>query len=231
MYLYGVDPAAPTDKLYEIEKVFAANLPVDPQTGSRLSYGVLRNEVVVIFVPERFPHRRLQVFLKLWSNPMSVLLNIGLDQIALGYNGEDVLMLPRAARALVTGYTTWTMDLTHLETLSHRQLAQDQYLFKYAEQGYGLRILPSYMDTLSETPVSVRTTMEPNVDESMLPRDPLNVFLREERARIAWWIASKNETFLLPFEDRLDAFKESMSSDFEDIEASEHQSRMPSATA
>ncbi|CAD6923634.1 unnamed protein product [Tilletia controversa] len=176
LYLWGLTADQANAKLLEIEKVFASNLPLDEGTGKPIKYAVLRNLQTITFVPERYPYRRVQVILKLCLNPMAILLNFDLDQVAVGYTGDEVWMLPRASRALVTGYTTFTMDLIH----------------GYGERGYGLRFLPSYIEALPTVPLNQKTTTEKNVPEELLPRDELNVTLREERARVAWWLASHN---------------------------------------
>ncbi|KAK7065057.1 hypothetical protein R3P38DRAFT_3420468 [Favolaschia claudopus] len=50
------------------------------------------------------------VVLKLVRSPRAVLLNFDLDICAMGWDGSDVWMLPRAARALETGYIVFTMN-------------------------------------------------------------------------------------------------------------------------
>lgn len=48
----------------------------------------------------KYPARRIQIVLKLISNPKEVLLNFDLDPCSLGFDGEELWLLPRAARAL-----------------------------------------------------------------------------------------------------------------------------------
>lgn len=48
----------------------------------------------------KYPARRIQIVLKLVSNPKEVLLNFDLDPCSLGFDGEELWLLPRAARAL-----------------------------------------------------------------------------------------------------------------------------------
>lgn len=57
-----------------------------------------------------FPTRRLQVVLKLVKNPLEILLNFDLDQCGLGYDGEELYMLPRAARAIESTYKHPPLD-------------------------------------------------------------------------------------------------------------------------
>ncbi|KAE8251783.1 hypothetical protein A4X13_0g3845 [Tilletia indica] len=203
LYLYGLTVDQANAKLQEIEKVFLANLPVDKDTGKQIKHAILRNSQTITFVPERYPFRRVQVVLKLCPNPMAILLNFDLDQVAIGYSGDEVWMLPRASRALVTGFTTFTMDLIHGSFLAPRKASQDRRIFKYGKRGYGLRFLPSYIATLRTVSLDERTTTERDVPEESLPRDELHVTLREERARVSWWLAQRNHFFKMPFEKRL----------------------------
>ncbi|KAE8213246.1 hypothetical protein CF327_g3198 [Tilletia walkeri] len=202
LYLYGLTVDQANAKLQEIEKVFLVNLPVDKDTGMQIKHAILRNSQTITFVPERYPFRRVQVVLKLCPNPMAILLNFDLDQVAIGYTGDEVWMLPRASRALVTGFTTFTMDLIHGSFLAPRKASQDRRIFKYGKRGYGLRFLPSYIATLRTVPLDERTTTERDMPEESLPRDELHVTLREERARVSWWLAQRNQIFKMPFEKR-----------------------------
>ncbi|KZV86223.1 hypothetical protein EXIGLDRAFT_622192, partial [Exidia glandulosa HHB12029] len=72
-----------------------------------------------------YPVRRVQIVLKLVSSPREVLLNFDLDIVAAAFDGKDVWMLPRCVRAL------------------------ESIVFKYANKGFGIRILPSYIAALS----------------------------------------------------------------------------------
>ncbi|KAE8270438.1 hypothetical protein A4X09_0g1887 [Tilletia walkeri] len=202
LYVWGLTADQANTKLQEIEKVFVSNLPADKDTGKPIQYAVLRNSQTITFMPGKYPYRRVQVVLKLCPNPMAILLNFDLDQVAIGYTGDEVWMLPRASRALITGYTTFTMDLIHGSFLAPRKATQDQRVFKYAERGYGLRFLPSYLEALGTVPLNQRTTTENNVPEESLLRDELSVTMRGERARVAWWLAHRFGAFTSPLDKR-----------------------------
>ncbi|CAD6898881.1 unnamed protein product [Tilletia controversa] len=202
LYLWGITVDQANAKLQDIEKVFVSNLPLDKDTGKPIKHAVLRTLTNITFLAERFPYRRVSIDLKIFSNPMAILMEFDLDQDAIGYTGDEVWMLPRASRALVTGYSTFTMDLVHESFIDPRKATQDQKVFKYGERGYGLRFHPSYIETLPTVPLNEKTTTEKNVPEESLPRDELNVTLREERARVAWWLASHNWKFQLPLQER-----------------------------
>ena len=66
----------------------------------------------------------------------------------MAFDGTRVLMLPRCARALETGYSVFTMDLIWGHRLGNRRETQTCRVLKYADRGFGLRILPSYVRSL-----------------------------------------------------------------------------------
>lgn len=132
LYIYGLNAEEAMAKVMHIEEVFVRNLPsaAAPTSASgdgvgnsspSLPYGVLRNSKTITLVPQ-YPHRRVQIILKLLSNPMETLLNFDLDPAAVAYDGQEVWMLPRAARSIVTGYTVFSMDLIQGKTRPAEQL-------------------------------------------------------------------------------------------------------------
>jgi hypothetical protein len=139
MYIYGLTAKEANEKVKEIYEVWAGNLP--PGNRQRL---VIKNARTITFLSD-YPSRRIQIVLKSLASPTAVLLNFDLDPCALGFDGTDVLMLPRCARALETGYSTFTMDLIWGHHLGDRRSTQDIRVFKYANRGFGIRILPSYV--------------------------------------------------------------------------------------
>lgn len=79
------------------------------------------------------------------ASPADVLLNFDLDPCAIGFTGTDVFLLPRCARALETGYTVFTTDLVEGHHLGDRCETQLPRIYKYADRGFGIRILPQYL--------------------------------------------------------------------------------------
>ncbi|KAJ7016580.1 hypothetical protein C8F04DRAFT_1281023 [Mycena alexandri] len=144
VYLYGLGLEAANAKLEHLFKTFRANLPRGTPTL------VVRNSKTVTFY-SRYPLRRVQVVLKLVKSPRAVLLNFDLDVCAMGWDGSELWMLPRTARALETGFNVFTMNLIQGHYLSERRATQEQRVFKYANRGYGIRILPSYVASLEES--------------------------------------------------------------------------------
>ncbi|PVF98266.1 hypothetical protein CPB86DRAFT_362005 [Serendipita vermifera] len=143
IYIYGLDPLQVNKKIEHLFTVFKNNLPEDAPIL------VVRNSKTISFI-SNFPRRRFQIILKIVKNPAEVLLNFDLDICAMGFDGENVYMLPRAARALETGYNVFTMDMVQGHYLGTRRATQEQRVFKYASKGYGIRVLPSYLEALKQ---------------------------------------------------------------------------------
>jgi hypothetical protein len=102
----------------------------------------VRNSKTITFYAD-YPMRRIQIVLKLAKTPRDVLLNFDLDICAMGWDGSNVWMLPRAARAIestwfcvfnlsvlttqrTAGFNTFTMNLIHGHYLSERRATQPQ---------------------------------------------------------------------------------------------------------
>ncbi len=144
IYIYGLTPKEANEKVKHIYQVWKSNLPADNKQQL-----VVKNSKTINLLAD-YPNRRVQIVLKLIHSPTQVLLNFDLDACALGFNGKEVLMLPRCARALETGYSTFTMDLIWGHHLGDRRATQEIRVFKYADRGFGMRILPSYVRSLEE---------------------------------------------------------------------------------
>ena len=141
IYIHGLSPADAEKKAFEIEEVWRRNLPDDSHTL------VTQNHKTITFTPS-YPNRRLQIILKALPNPTAILLNFDLDICALAFNGSNVMMLPRCARAIETGYSMFTMDLIWGSHLSDRRSTQEARVLKYADRGFGIRFLPSHENLL-----------------------------------------------------------------------------------
>ncbi|KDQ08376.1 hypothetical protein BOTBODRAFT_179872 [Botryobasidium botryosum FD-172 SS1] len=143
IYLYGLAPKEANQKIGHIFKVFHTNLK------PRAPALVVRNSKTITLF-SNYPTKRIQIVLKLVRDPKEVLLNFDLDICSIGWDGKEAWMLPRAVRALETGYNVFTMNLINGHYLGDRRATQDQRVFKYANKGYGIRILPSYTENLSK---------------------------------------------------------------------------------
>lgn len=141
IYIHGLSPADAEKKAFEIEEVWRRNLPDDSHTL------VTQNHKTITFIPS-YPNRRLQIILKALRDLTAILLNFDLDICALAFNGSNVMMLPRCARAIETGYSMFTMDLIWGSHLSDRRSTQEARVLKYADRGFGIRFLPSHENLL-----------------------------------------------------------------------------------
>ncbi|KAL9933368.1 hypothetical protein V8E36_007544 [Tilletia maclaganii] len=193
IFMVGLSPDKCLAKVKHIEQVIAANLP-PREDGS--SYAVVRTASTITFCPADPAYRRIQVVLRVFPNPMSVLLDFDLDQVTVGRAGDEVYMLPRCARSIITGYTVFTMDLVQGSWLTPRSATYPSRIYKYSYRGYGVRFLASYLAALPTVPLSEATTDDASVWEGSLPRDELSVTLREERLRMRWWIAQQQQRAL-----------------------------------
>lgn len=144
LYIYGLSPEDANRKVEEVHDKWVHNLPATAQTKL-----IVKSAKTMNFLSS-YPHRRIQISLKLLPSPTDVLLNFDLDACAIGFDGSRVLMLPRCARAIETGYSVFTMDLVWGNHLGDGKVSHKSRIFKYADRGFGLRILPSYGRSLEE---------------------------------------------------------------------------------
>ena len=144
VYIYDLDAEGANKKVEEIYTVWSNNLP--PTNRQKL---VVKNTRTINFLAD-YPNRRVQIILQLLQSPTQVLLNFDLDACAIGFDGKQVLMLPRCARAIETGYSVFTMDLIWGDYLGGRKATRETRVLKYANEGFGLRILPSYANSLED---------------------------------------------------------------------------------
>ncbi|KAJ3752207.1 hypothetical protein EV360DRAFT_88970 [Lentinula raphanica] len=180
LYIHGLDVESANDKIQQIAEVYQRNLG-----SANAPFLVVRNTQTITLYSE-WPKRRVQIVLKLVKSPREVLLNFDLDICAVGWDGKQVWMLPRFVRALETGTNVFTMDLVNGHYLGDRKATRDQRIFKYADRGYGIRIIPRYTDFLqfpySDSPQSAETV----VGEGLRVKElPLSLPLVASQAR-AW---------------------------------------------
>ncbi|KAI4211607.1 MAG: hypothetical protein LQ351_005648 [Letrouitia transgressa] len=142
IYLYGLTPMQATAKVEEIYRVWKANLP-----SSNNESLVQKTPDTIEFIADYIGHG-IYIVTKLFQTPLDILLNFDLDALAVGFDGSQVTMLPRCARAIETGYSVFTMDLIRRHHPSNRQPTYGLRISRHADRGFGLRILPSYIKAL-----------------------------------------------------------------------------------
>ncbi|KAL0578669.1 hypothetical protein V5O48_003335 [Marasmius crinis-equi] len=143
LYLWGLNINEANKRIEHVAQIYQENLP------HGAPFVAARNSQTITLYSS-WPTKRVQIILKLVDNPREVLLNFDLDPCAVGYDGLNVWMLPRFVRALETGYTTFTMDLIHGHYLGDRKATRDDRVFKYANKGFGIRMLPSYLSSCGD---------------------------------------------------------------------------------
>lgn len=142
LYLYGMSAEDANTKVEHVYDTWVRNLPSNAK-----DHLVVKNAKTITLLPA-YPHRRIQIVLKLLPSPTDILLNFDLDACAVGFDGSQVRMLPRSVRALETGYSVFSMDLVWGHHLRERRATQASRTFKYADRGFGIRFLPSYARSL-----------------------------------------------------------------------------------
>ncbi|KAF9516903.1 hypothetical protein BS47DRAFT_1359908 [Hydnum rufescens UP504] len=150
IYIYDLNAKQANAKVEHIFQVWKSNLP----PAARDKTLVVRNSRTITFFSQ-YPIKRVQIVMKLVKSPKHVLLNFDLDVCSMGWDGQEVWLLPRAVRALETGYNVFTMNMIEGHYLGERRATQEQRVFKYADKGYGIRILPSYLEALSGFEASI----------------------------------------------------------------------------
>ncbi|KAF8316563.1 hypothetical protein DL93DRAFT_2154628 [Clavulina sp. PMI_390] len=155
LYIYGLDIFEANRKLEHVFEVWTQNLPDYARETTR----VLRNSRTITFLA-KYPVKRVQVVLMLVKSPLEVLLNFDLDICCMGYDGKKVLMLPKAARALETGYNVLNMDWIHGDWLARRKPSIPNRVFKYADKGFGVRVIPVHLDASGLSVDILRTIAE-----------------------------------------------------------------------
>lgn len=155
IFLYGLNATQANLKLRQIETLWKSNL--DPNA----EVCVLRNESKVEFRVNR-PYKSAHVALTISQSPTEILSRFHLDAYAIGYDGSQVLMIPRCARAIETGYSIFTTDLFmphHLydqfDICSSRKMKD---LFEHAALGFGIRILPRHAKSLESSALEVASS-------------------------------------------------------------------------
>ena len=174
LYLYDLTPEEANLKVEEIYKIWSGNLWSN--SGSNSPHIVVKNAQTINLIPQ-YPSRRIQIILKLLHSPLQSLLRIDLDACAAGFDGSRVFMLPRCARAIETGYSVFTLDLIWGHRLASRRESQENRVFKYADRGFGLRILPSYCRSLGKDlgGMTLSDVKDSSIDGNEVPTGPTRV--------------------------------------------------------
>ena len=153
VFIYGVDSLKANEKINHIYDIWSHNLP------EGVEKLVVRRTQSILFVPDG-QYCRIEIKLELFSSLAHILSRCDFDHCAIGYDGSNVFMLPRCARALETGSTILTTDLIWKYGVINKEALQDFCVFQYAMQGFGIRLITSHMPKLSTDPLMRRILNE-----------------------------------------------------------------------
>ncbi|KAI4158474.1 MAG: hypothetical protein LQ342_007394 [Letrouitia transgressa] len=173
IYLYGLTPMQANAKVEEIYRVWKANLP-----SSNNESLVQKTPDTIKFIADYVGHG-IHIVTKLFQSPLDILLNIDLDAWAVGFDGSQVTMLPRCARAIETGYSVFTMDLIRRHHPSNRQQTYGLRISQHADRGFGLRILPSYIKALELNRLESTVPNLPIADCDKADLDKIHIALQQ----------------------------------------------------
>ncbi|KAE8256120.1 hypothetical protein A4X13_0g2803 [Tilletia indica] len=133
LFIWGLDTVEAQKKVEHIKHTIAANT-----RSFSAAYLVERSAGAVTFIPQNGNRgRKVQVILRQFSNPASILASFDLDPVCIYFDGNEVWLSLRAIRAFYTGYTT-TMGAI-CSSFAAR-------IIKYATRGFGILVRPEEGD-------------------------------------------------------------------------------------
>ncbi|KAE8258174.1 hypothetical protein A4X13_0g1860 [Tilletia indica] len=129
LFIWGLNANDMANKLNHILTTIEGNVDRFPS-----KYMVERSATAVTLVPRRHSAgRRIQVILRVYTNPAAILSSFDIDPACILYDGQEVWLSLRAVRAFYTGYTTTTGSIS--SSFAAR-------IVKYATRGYGVLVRP-----------------------------------------------------------------------------------------
>ncbi|MCJ1477750.1 hypothetical protein MMC13_006423 [Lambiella insularis] len=179
MYIYGLSPQEANKKVEHIYDVWSNNLPkhrpkarvIEQRSRHPNHKLVVKNGRTISFLAG-YPDRRIEILLRMYSSSIQVFQDFDLDICTIGYNGKQVIMMPRFARAIETGYNIFSMNLVLGNRHSFNRRSPESRITKYADRGFGVRILPAYLKVL-----------EVGLSTKDVPQAPRNQPLSEEHGK------------------------------------------------
>lgn len=82
-----------------------------------------------------FPHRHVQIILRLYKSPAEVLLGFDVDCVGVGFDGQRVYCLPRFRRAMNHRY-----NLADPTRQTYRTNSYEYRLWKYTKRGFAVGV-------------------------------------------------------------------------------------------
>ncbi|VUC21847.1 unnamed protein product [Clonostachys rosea] len=133
LFLYGLDEDQATRKIIQIESTIRKNQRLHTDGGL-----TLRTNNAITFISPRWPHRHVQIILRLYKSISEVLAGFDVDCACVAYDGRQVYTTPRGAASIMT--RTNTIDLTR------RSPSYEYRLYKYRSHNFDV-----YWDSLERS--------------------------------------------------------------------------------
>ena len=127
IFFYGLNAKQANEKLNDIYETVCDSLI----GGEDVICFRSQHAVTII---SKFPYRHIQIILRLYKSPAEILMGFDVDACAIGFDGEDVYMTPRAHHAITKKMNT--VDMTR------RSPSYEMRLAKYCQRGYSI-LIPS----------------------------------------------------------------------------------------
>ncbi|KAI1444280.1 hypothetical protein F5Y02DRAFT_390306 [Annulohypoxylon stygium] len=142
IFLYGIDEKAAIARIIEIEALVRKN-----QHLSSSSALTLRSENAITFISPRWPHRHVQIILRLYKSISEILTGFDVDCSCVAFNGKQVYSNPRGVTAIATRANT--VDL------SRRSPSYENRLWKYRHHNFEV-----YWDALDRSRIEIEFDLE-----------------------------------------------------------------------
>jgi hypothetical protein len=98
LFLYGLDSEDEAIKrITELDAVIRKNQRLIPGSGL-----TLRTKHAITFISPKYPHRHVQIILRLYKSVSEILTGFDVDSSCVAYDGRQVYTTPRGATAIVT---------------------------------------------------------------------------------------------------------------------------------
>lgn len=126
MFFYNMSEEEANNKVKHVYEVVKRNTK---SVGEEVTVIRTSNAVTLLGT---YPHRHIQIVLRLYKSPAEVLIGFDIDSCCVGFDGYTVWSLPRARRAINKGF--------NLADLSRRSLTYEIRLFKYSKRGFAVAV-------------------------------------------------------------------------------------------
>lgn len=117
LFIYGLTAEEAIKKIETIQETILENV---------VEGTVVLRTNRTLTIAAGYPHRHIQIVLRLYQSPAEVLLGFDLDCVGVGYDGTDVWALPRTRRAL-----NYRLNIADPSRQTYRTTSYEYRLWKY----------------------------------------------------------------------------------------------------